>query len=103
MVIINASPLHLWWLSARDAQSAACASRRSSRAVGRLVWLAASTETRIAMDKARVENEARYHQVALGQLDRAEELAKTATNPYEAAQAIAALGPEAYRALSDAY
>ena len=90
MVSIPASPLHLWWLSARDAQSAACASRRSSRAVGRLVWLAASTEARIAMDKARVENEAIIHRVALAQLDRAEELAKTATE-------------EAYRALSDAY
>ena len=103
MVGIPAHPLHLSWLSARDAGAAACASRRSHRAVGRLVWLAASTETRIAMDKARVENEARYHPVALGQLARGEELAKTATNPYEAAQAIAALRPEAYRALSDAY
>ena len=46
-----------------------------------MVWLAASTEARIAMDKARVENEARYHPVALGQLDRGEEFAKTATKP----------------------
>ena len=103
MVGMPAQPMHLAWLSARDALAAACASRRSHRAVERLVWLAASTETRIAMDKARVDNEARYHSVALGQLDRGEELGKMATNPYEAAQAIAALRPEAYRALSDAY
>ncbi len=71
-----------------------------------MCWLAAPTVIRAAMDAQRLHNEMKVHEKAMQQLMEAELMAQSLgphPTPYEMAQALAKLKPDAMKALADAY